>query len=127
MEKITIREFEELILKDEELTAKAKEITGEGEELQEKVAEFAASLGYELDTFEETDGEVNDPDELESVAGGKRPRMGGKTNGASLENCFEGGRHNWVFVKTVPGMLWGQSYLYKCSKFGQEGAFPYKK
>jgi hypothetical protein len=31
MEKITMKDFEELISKDEALTAKAKEITGEGE------------------------------------------------------------------------------------------------
>ena len=115
LKKITLKEFEELLLKDEELTSKAKEITGEGEELQAKVTEFAASLGYELVTLYETDKKKIDLDELDSVAGGKG--LGGEVTSSM---CPAGGEHERVFVRKVPGRLWGENSIYKCTKCGEE-------
>ncbi len=68
MEKITVKDFEEMIIRDRALAAEAKEITGEGEEKKEKIAAFAASLGYEIDFG----GEPREfsPDEMENAAGG---------------------------------------------------------
>ena len=81
MEKITMKEFEERIKKDEALTAKAKEAIGNGAELNEKIQTFAASLGYEID-FEsqmapedllkhiEEEGYDLTDEEMDRVAGG---------------------------------------------------------
>ena len=67
MEKITMRQLTEKIMGDEALRAKADQITGSGDELQQKIREFAASLGYELE--EEKTGKIP-LDELDAVSGG---------------------------------------------------------
>ena len=118
MKKITLKEFEELLLKDKELTSKAKEITGEGEELQTKVTAFAASLGYELVTFDETDKKKIDLDELETVTGGWNGSGVGRQISHDPNPCPAGGKHEEVFLCTVPGMFWGDNYLYRCTKCG---------
>ena len=103
MEKITMKDFEELISKDEALTAKAKEITGEGEARKKEIIAFAASLGYELECI----GNMREitPDEMENVAGGNRQY-----------NCL----HDFEFVKRVEGKLWGWNRIEKCRKCGYE-------
>jgi len=71
MEKITVKEFEERIEKDEALTAKAKEIIGGDGNLNEKaekILSFAASLGYEPELDDELLA-VSD-DEMDKVVGG---------------------------------------------------------
>ena len=27
-------------------------------------------------------------------------------------------KHNWVFVRMVPGLIWGENKLYRCTKCG---------
>jgi len=102
MEKITERNFEELVAKDETLAAKAKELTGEGEELKAKVRTFAEALGYEL-----VSGALQEisMDEMEQVSGGAREY-----------NCL----HEFVFVKRVKGKIWGWNRIEKCRKCGYE-------
>jgi len=100
MEKITMKEFEERIAKDEALKAKAKETFGKGEEKIEKVKNFAASLGYELDLEDEL-LPVSD-DEMDQVAGG-----GGD------KDC----NHSFVEIGRSYHILF--DYIeYKCSKCG---------
>ena len=67
MEKITMQELSEKIMNDVALKAQADQITGSGEELQQKIRDFAASLGYELE--EEMTGKMS-LDELDAVSGG---------------------------------------------------------
>jgi len=96
-----MKDFEELISKDEALTAKAKEITGEGEK-KKKITAFAASLGYEL--VPNGLREMN-LEELEQIAGGPR-----------TYNC----EHEFVFVDRVQGKTWGWNRIERCRKCGYE-------
>lgn len=102
MKKITEKEFEELVAKDEALAAKAKEITGEGEALKKEIIAFAESLGYELDLGE--DLKELELEEMDSVTGG------GET--LPPPRCD----HNWVFVRREEGIFWGYNLVFKCSK-----------
>ena len=67
MEKITMQELKEKIKNDEALRAKADQITGSGEELQQKIKDFATSLGYEI--AEEAPRKMS-LDDLDAVSGG---------------------------------------------------------
>ena len=62
-----MQELSEKIMNDAALKAQADQITGSGEELQQKIRDFAASLGYELE--EEMTGKMS-LDELDAVSGG---------------------------------------------------------
>ena len=117
MEKITMKDFEELISKDEALTAKAKEITGEGEARKKEIIAFAASLGYELECI----GNMLEitPDEMENVAGGgpqDQSMSPAKQKGAE---CKKKG-HDWVLQKREKGVFWGYNAYYKCQRCGME-------
>ena len=62
-----MQELKEKVRNDEALRAKADQITGSGDELQQKIKDFAASLGYEI--VEEAPGKM-ELDELDAVSGG---------------------------------------------------------
>ena len=103
MKKITIKVFEELVLKDESLTAKAKEITGEGEELKEKIKAFAASMDYEIV-----------PDEPQAISAEQLENVVGAVMGLPQEDHV----HEWVFSHREKGLLWGYNDVYKCISCG---------
>ena len=89
MEKITMQELKEKIMNDAALKAKADQITGSGEELQQKIRDFAASLGYEL---EEKKTEKMSLDELDAVSGGNIFTMTeAEANRAGIELIKEDG------------------------------------
>ena len=117
MEKITMKDFEELISKNEALTAKAKEIIGEGEELKEKITAFAASLGYELECI----GNIREitADEMENVAGGSPQDQSMSPAKQKRAECKKKG-HDWVLQKREKGVFWGYNAYYRCQRCGTE-------
>jgi len=114
MKKITPREFEELIQKDEALMAKAKEIIGEGEELKEKVKAFAASLGYEVVASGMQELSLED---LENVAGGNNNGICWDDEWRCSDGTFD---HDWEIDHIEDGILFGYNYIMKCTKCGKE-------
>ena len=120
MEKITMKDFEELISKDEALTAKAKEITGEGEARKKEIIAFAASLGYELECI----GNMREitPDEMENVAGGTPGTPQDQSMSPAKQKAAECKKkgHDWVLQKREKGVFWGYNAYYICQRCRME-------
>ena len=124
MEKITMKDFEERIAKDEALTAKAKELTGEGDALNEKISAFAASLGYELDFGGEPEENDSKRQEisiemLEKVVGGGPQDQSMSPAKQKKVICKRKG-HDWALVKREKGIFWGYNAYYQCNRCGAQ-------
>ena len=105
MKKITIKEFEELIAKDEVLAAKAQVFIGEEGGNMEKTKAFAKSLGYEPETDDDLRA-VSD-DEVDDIAGG--------ANGNAKDICKKEG-HDWELIKKEKSWNGGTIAYYKCRR-----------